>query len=418
MLEQLALIILTLLVLNIYGYHGIRKLFALTLFAKQRKFLSLGYWIVDIGFVLFSLVWAIIIRTSAWPDYVQYRNYFYITGAFVLIYIPRIVFLIFVLADDLKVLTVSFVAYLRGNLKARLPIHWHSGYMLPLTGIILSAIMFAWVSFGVAYGRFNFKIQEVQVEVAGLPESFYGFRIIHISDTHFGSFVRKRPVQRAVNMIQDTPHDILVFTGDMINNDPAEATRFIQLFYNIKSPEGKFSILGNHDLGDYRRWYLIEERMPDVEKLVDVQESMGFNVLRNEHHFITRGNDSLMIAGIYNWGLPPFEQYGDLDKALGKHSLFPFKILLSHDPSHWREEVIPQTDIFLTLSGHTHGMQSGIVTPWFQWSPVSVKYPEWGGLYSYENQNIYVNRGLGFLGFPGRIGMSPEITVITLVAKK
>ena len=210
---------------------------------------------------------------------------------------------------------------------------------------------------------------------------------------------------------------MLLFSGDMVNNEAVEAERFIDYFAAIQSPYGKFSVLGNHDMGDYRRWYTIEEKEANLLQLKDFQEKMGFDLLRNEHRFVTRGNDSIMIAGVDNWGLPPFHQLGDMDEALADYSDFPFILLLSHDPSHWTEVVVPESDIAITFSGHTHGFQAGIRSPWFQWSPVSVKYSNWNGLYSENGQMLYVNRGFGFIGFPGRMGMRPEITLLTLRKK-
>jgi uncharacterized protein len=417
MLIRLIIIILILLAIDFYGYYGLRKLYRLDLFSRYKRIITRAYWFMDAGFILFSIVWTIIIRSSSWPDYVQYRSYFYITGAFILIFLPKLLYLIFVILDDIKIVLLWIIRQIfngksKKRSEAKRPVP-----ALPVIGFVLSVMMFGWVLYGVVYGRFNFKITEVEVEVPGLPDSFDGFRIIQISDTHFGSFARKRPVERGLRKIGKVPHDILVFTGDMVNNEAVEAERFIQGFRAINSSYGMFSILGNHDMGDYRRWYTIEEKMANLEQLEVIQEDMGFHLLRNEHYFVTRGNDSLMIVGIDNWGLPPFAQYGDLDKALGDYAEFPFKILLSHDPSHWRAQVIPETDIFLTLAGHTHGMQAGFITRWFQWSPVSVKYPEWGGLYHEGDQKLYVNRGFGFIGFPGRLGMRPEITLLVLRRK-
>ncbi len=415
MIISLIILVLLILALDFYGFYGLRKLTRHRPFVNFRKQIFRAYWIMDISFLVFSFIWTLIIRNSSWSDYVQYRNYFYITGAFILIFLPKIVYLIFNLLHDI-VLLIRWVLL-------KLFRKSFSSYALPRPpvllsiGFVLSIFMFVWVLYGVVYGRFNFKVKEVEVEVSDLPASFDGFRIIHISDTHLGSFARTRPVRRGVEKIRNTPHDMLVFTGDMVNNEAVEAEKFVDYFARIESPYGKFSILGNHDMGDYRRWYTIEEKAANLQQLQDFQAKMGFDLLRNDHRFITRGNDSIMIAGVDNWGLPPFAQLGDLDEALGEHAAFPFKILLSHDPSHWTEQVIPDTDIKLTLSGHTHGMQAGLRTSWFQFSPVSLKYENWNGLYSENDQQLYVNRGFGFIGFPGRMGMRPEITLLILRAQ-
>lgn len=416
MLIRIIVFILVLLVVDIYGYYGLRKFYKVNVWFRIHKWVTRCYWLMDIGFIIFAIGWVLIIRNSSWPDYVQYRNYFYITGAFMLIFLPKLIFLIFVLIDDIHKLVKWSLTKLQKENTEPSKVH-NSPYVLN-TGFMLSVLMFVWVLYGVSYGRFNFQVKEVVVEIKELPDSFDGYRIAQISDTHLGSFARKRPMERALRIIKEAQYDALVFTGDMVNNEAIEAEKFVAGFQNINPPDGMFSILGNHDMGDYRRWYTIEEKMANLEQLKQIQKEMGFRLLRNEHYFITRGPDSLMIVGIDNWGLPPFEQYGDLKKALGDYAGFSVKLLLSHDPSHWRAQVIPKTDIQLTLSGHTHAMQSGIDTPWFQWSPVSVKYPEWSGLYREGKQKLYVNRGLGFIGFPGRLGMNPEITLITLVKAK
>ena len=414
MLLSFGIIILILLAIDFYGFYGLRKLLKRGLFSRFRKPILRAYWIMDLGFILFAIVWTIIIRNSGWPDYVMYRNYFYITGAFILIFLPKIVFLVFNLLDDARLLLIWLVEKALQSLRKSPGLRIRTFPLILNTGFILSLFMFVWVLYAVVYGRFHFVVEEVTVEVADLPESFEGLRIIHITDTHFGSFARKRPIERAIRIMKDLPHDLLVFTGDMVNNEAIEAERFVEGFAGLVPELGKFSILGNHDMGDYRRWYTIEEKAANLEQLKDIQDRMGFTLLRNEHVFIRRGGDSLMIAGVDNWGEPPFAQYGDLQKALGENADFPHIMLLSHDPSHWRAEVIPLTHIFLTFSGHTHAMQAGINTRWLRWSPVSVKYPEWSGLYREADQMLYVSRGLGYLGFPGRLGMRPEITLITL----
>ncbi|TVQ87206.1 MAG: metallophosphoesterase [Bacteroidetes bacterium] len=414
MLIAFSIVLLVILAVDIYGWYGLRKLLHHGPFSKYRKKILRAYWIMDISFIVFAIVWTIIIRTSSWPDYVMYRNYFYITGAFILIFAPKFVFLVFNILDDLKLLLLFVLRKIMSGFNKGRERMIRTYPLMLTTGFFLSLFMFGWVVYGVVYGRFNFQVKEVTVEIDDLPESFDGFRLVHITDTHFGSFARKRPVERALRKIEKLPKDALMFTGDMVNNEAVEAERFIEAFQRLNPPYGMYSVLGNHDMGDYRRWYTIEERDANLDRLMEIQEEMGFNLLRNNHRFIRRGNDSIMIVGVDNWGLPPFHQLGDLEEALGDYPWFRNAILLSHDPSHWREEVLPETNIMLTLSGHTHGFQAGIRLPFLRWSPVSLRYPEWNGLYREDNQFMYINRGLGFIGFPGRMGMRPEITLITL----
>ncbi|MBW6479459.1 MAG: metallophosphoesterase [Bacteroidales bacterium] len=414
MILAFSIVLLVILAADLYGWYGLRKLLHHGPFSRYRKKILRAYWIMDISFIVFAIIWTIIIRTSSWPDYVMYRNYFYITGAFILIFAPKIVFLVFNILDDLKLILLFVLRkILSGFNKGREKMI--RTYPLLLTiGFFLSLFMFGWVVYGITYGRFNFQVKEVTIEIDDLPESFDGFRFVHITDAHFGSFARTRPVERALRMIEELPMDAVMFTGDMVNNEAVEAERFIEAFQRLDPPYGMYSILGNHDMGDYRRWYTIEERDANLERLQEVQQEMGFTLLRNDHRFIYRGDDSLMIAGVDNWGLPPFAQLGDLQVAMGDYPWFRNTILLSHDPSHWREQVLPETNIMLTLSGHTHAMQAGIRLPFFKWSPVSAKYAEWYGLYRENGRFLYINRGFGFLGFPGRMGMRPEITLITL----
>jgi uncharacterized protein len=401
------LIFFTILVL--YGYRGITKLTIFPALRSRKRFLHRGYLAVNLLFIVFTLIWIIIIRSSNWPDHVQYRNYFYISGTFVVIYGPLMVYLLFILPDDIRtglVWMFQRTTSLRVN-----PVY---GYILPAIGGFFAVMIFILVLHGIFVGRFNYKVEQVEIYFEDLPESFDGYRLVHFSDTHLGSYARQKPVIRGLEIISGLRPDVVIFSGDLINNQETELIPYTGYFQNIFSRDGKYGVLGNHDMGDYRRWYTIEEKEPDLRKLESIQQSSNFTLLRNEHIFIRRGNDSIMIAGVDNWGLPPFEQAGDLNAALGINREFPFKILISHDPSHWRAEIMPHTDIDLTLSGHTHGMQIGISTRWFSWSPSVFMYPEWGGKYRIEKQVLYVNRGFGFLGIPMRIGMPPEITEITL----
>jgi uncharacterized protein len=413
MIIRLIILFAIILIVDLYGYYGLRKLFEKRPLFHIRKYVYRAYWLLDLSFILFSIFWVWVIRRSEWPDHIQYRNYFYITGAFLLIFLPKLVFLIFNLGHDIY--RFFFWLFTSGVRRNRFYTPEPPGAVIPLgIGLVLSVFMFGWVVYGMVYGRYDFTVQEVDVYVEDLPESFDGFRIAQISDTHLGSFHRTKQVMKGVRKIDESEADLLVFTGDMVNNEAIEAERFVDMFASIRAPYGKFSVLGNHDMGDYRRWYTIEEKNANLQQLEEFQNEMGFELLRNSHRFIVRGDDSLMIAGVDNWGQPPFHQLGDLDSALGVWAHFPHIILLSHDPSHWTEEVGPDSDIMLTLSGHTHGMQMGINTSWFRWSPVAIRYPLWNGLYGENGQYLYVNRGFGYLGFPGRMGMSPEITILTL----
>lgn len=410
------LLLFLLLVVDVYAYRGIRHLFSHRRLTPFRAFVLKTYWLADIVFVLFVIVWIWHIRSGGFEEYVQYRKFFMVMAGFLLLFLPKISLFLFTVFYDVKLLFLRLSMWVfnrRPIFQARLA-RWKRSLLVPALGFVAAIFMFSITLYGVGFGRFNFRIESVELWYDDLPESFDGFRVVQFSDTHLGSFSQIDIVETGLKIINDLKPDIIVFTGDMVNNEAAEAKKFIEMFQQLSASSGKFSVLGNHDMGDYRRWGTIDEKASNIEQLVYYQQKMGFDVLLNAHRFIRRGNDSIMIAGVENWGLPPFAQYGDLEEALSSHPDFPFIILASHDPSHWRAQVIPQTSINLTLSGHTHGMQFGITNRFFSWSPVQLKYNEWGGLYQEGNQKLYVNRGFGYLSFPGRIGMPPEITLIVL----
>jgi predicted MPP superfamily phosphohydrolase len=280
---------------------------------------------------------------------------------------------------------------------------------------MLAGIPFFSIAYGIQWGRFNFSVRNLKLTYPNLPTAFDGLRVVQISDFHIGSFLNSvDKVQEAVELINKQDADLLLFTGDMVNHVATEIDGFINVMQKMKANIGKYSILGNHDYGDYVRWNSKAEKQGNLDKLLSRQREIGLNLLLNDSKKIKMGNEQIELIGVENWGLPPFPQYGDLDKALTTTEIDSFKILMSHDPSHWDEEVVNKTSIDLTLSGHTHGAQFGIEIPGWRWSPVNMRYKRWGGLYSEGKQKLYVNTGIGFIGFPGRVGMPPEITVIEL----
>jgi uncharacterized protein len=407
---------LFILLVDIYAYRGMKKLFSHGRLTPLRRFALKTYWIVDLLFLFFAIAWLLFIRNSPQEDYVQYRRFFLIAAGFAMVFVPKFSFFIFTGVYDLKILLLGLTQRVFSTRSGihRLLGRWRRSLIVPAVGMAFAATTFSITVYGLGFGRYNFQVETQEVWFEQLPPAFDGYRIVQFSDTHLGSYTQTDAVQAGLKLINALEPDLIVFTGDMVNNEAREAMKFLQFFQDLEAPDGMYSVLGNHDMGDYRRWGTIDEKDADVEKLVRLQSEMGFRVLLNEQAFILRGQDSILLLGVENWGLPPFEQHGDLEAALGNMSDFPFKVLLSHDPSHWREQVIPQTDVQLTLSGHTHGMQFGITNRFFSWSPVKLKYNEWSGLYSEGGQKLYVNRGFGYLSFPGRIGMPPEITLLIL----
>ncbi|MEZ4781342.1 MAG: metallophosphoesterase [Flavobacteriaceae bacterium] len=287
--------------------------------------------------------------------------------------------------------------------------------VIPLVGLFSGFLPFFVIAYGIFKSIYNFKIYHLKIEFKGLPETFNGLRIVHISDLHLGSFnYRFHILKRAVSKINHLKPDLIFFTGDLVNNYAWELRGWTRVFRKLYATMGKYAVLGNHDYGDYSEWNSKKEKQENFNAIKDFYKENNFNLLLNQSDVIEKNNENIAIIGVENWGKPPFKQYGDLQKAIENVETIPFKILLSHDPSHWTEEVVGKTNIALTLSGHTHGMQAAFKYKNLQWSPIKYKYKHWAGLYNEKNQYLHVNRGLGWLGFPGRLGMRPEITLIEL----
>ncbi|MBA3830255.1 MAG: metallophosphoesterase [Taibaiella sp.] len=267
--------------------------------------------------------------------------------------------------------------------------------------------------------RYRYKVHRITLKPDVLPIAFKGLKIVQVSDIHTGSFDNHDAVAQGIQRILDEQPDVIFFTGDLVNNHSAEVDeKYKEIYSRLKAPMGVYSILGNHDYGDYVQWPTPEAKKNNLQQLKDLHAAMGWQMLNNANTVLQKGSDKIAVLGVENWSAKAsFPKYGDLKKAYEENDIksIPFKILLSHDPSHWHAQVLPQyNDIQLTLSGHTHGMQFGIDIPGFKWSPVKYMYKEWAGLYNEGAQYLYVNRGFGFLGYPGRLGILPEITVITL----
>ena len=279
----------------------------------------------------------------------------------------------------------------------------------------LAAIPFASLLYGMVKGKYNFRVLSYTLHFEDLPEAFDGYKITQISDIHSGSFDNKEKIEYAVNLINEQSSDTILFTGDLVNNTASEMDPWMDTFSKLEAKDGIYSILGNHDYGDYNQWNSKEEKKQNFEQLLEVQKQLGFDLLLNENRFIEKDGERIAIIGVENWG-KGFKQKGDLNKASEGINSDDFKIVLSHDPTHWNEVIVPHKDHYhLTLSGHTHGMQFGIEVPgWIKWSPVKWRYKHWAGIYEQANQFINVNRGFGFLAYPGRVGIWPEITVIEL----
>jgi uncharacterized protein len=264
--------------------------------------------------------------------------------------------------------------------------------------------------------RYRYQVKNIQVNDPAIPNAFKGLKIIHLSDIHAGSFTNKAAVQKGIEKVLSQKPDLILFTGDLVNNVANEMDEYKEIFSLLKAPMGVYSTLGNHDYGDYVQWGSANDKRANLEKLKQVHADMGWRLLMNEHVVLEKEGQQIALIGVENWSAKArFPKYGSLNKAYVGTEKFPFKILLSHDPSHWKAEVCQDfKDVNLTLSGHTHGMQFGVEIPGLKWSPVQYVYKEWAGLYQKGLQQLYVNRGFGFLGYPGRVGILPEITVLEL----
>jgi predicted MPP superfamily phosphohydrolase len=279
----------------------------------------------------------------------------------------------------------------------------------------IAAIPFGVTVYGVASGRHNFQVLTRKVPIRGLPDAFDGLRVLQVSDLHLGSFGGEKMLRQAVRLINDQAPDVILHTGDMVNDVADEMKPYLHVLRELRAPLGKFAVLGNHDYGGYVRWGAPEQQVANFDQLLRQFDQAEFKLLRNEHFLVQKNGQTLPIVGVENWGLPPFPQLGDLDLATQGLPADAPKILLSHDPSHWDAHALVHPQHFsLTLAGHTHGMQLGVELGDWRWSPVEMKYPRWADLYTEGDQHLYVNRGLGCLGYPGRVGILPEITVLVL----
>jgi uncharacterized protein len=404
----LVVLITVLILIDFYIYHVLR---ILTQGASvgTRTTVGLIYWALCIMSVSSFLLFPYITN----PYFKQYI--FSIGIGWVL---TQVFMVLFFLLDDLRrgaFWTMGQAASVAGakflNTEKGIPRSTFLSWM----GVGLSSTLF----FSLLYGfgnKYNYKLVKKKIALKGLPSSFKGFKIIHISDIHSGSLKDKAAVLKGIELIEKQNADIVLFTGDLVNDRASEMQDWMDVFGKIKAPHGVFSTLGNHDYGDYVKWDTTEEKKQNLEGLKKVHQDLGWRLLMNENTSIEKNGEKIKIVGVENWGAKArFPKYGKMDLAMQGVSKEDVAILLSHDPSHWEAEVIPKyASIQLTLSGHTHGMQFGLENPYFKWSPVQWVYKQWAGIYDNKDQQLYVNRGFGFLGYPGRVGILPEITLIEL----
>ncbi len=333
-------------------------------------------------------------------------------GLFLTVLIPKFIIVVLLFGEDLFRWVLKIISILSN--KETQPLTGRRKFISQIA-LGLAAIPFASFIYGIIQGRYNYKVLKYQLSFKDLPDAFNGFTITQISDIHSGSFTNRDKIKYGVELINNQKSDLLLFTGDIVNNKAEEMDGWIDVFSKLEARYGKYSILGNHDYGDYMEWKNPEDKVKNFEKIKNIHKKIGFDLLLNEHRYLEKGGQKIALLGVENWG-KGFNQSGDLQKASAGVEKEDFKILMSHDPSHWEYKIKrDEYNYQLTLSGHTHGFQMGIEIPSFiKWSPSKYVYKQWAGLYEEFGRYINVNRGFGYHVFPGRIGIWPEITVIEL----
>jgi predicted MPP superfamily phosphohydrolase len=406
------LVVVILLAIDFYVFNAL-KYIAHNNSDRSKTIIYSIYWTISVAAVAFIILFP---NSRYLEAHIILRNYVF--AIIVGLVFAKLIASVFFLLDDVRRLLLWLMAKIfpktgvdfttDGN-------HISRSAFLSWSGFALGTGLFATLLYGFS-NKYDYELRRVKLAFKNLPPAFKGLKILQVSDIHSGSFTDKAAVERGVAMIQKQNADIILFTGDLVNDRADEMKDYMDVFNRFKAPMGVYSTLGNHDYGDYTSWPSPEAKKENLERLKQIQAQLGWRLLMNEHVILEKDNQQIALIGIENWSaFGRFPKYGRMDLAYPGTEKYPFKILMSHDPSHWDAEVRPKDpDIDLMLSGHTHGMQFGVENPYFKWSPVQWFYKEWAGLYSEGRQKLYVNRGYGFIGYPGRVGILPEITVIEL----
>lgn len=407
------ILIVLMVLLDIYVFQAV-KIIAQPAGARTKTIIYAGYWILSVAAIVVLLVLPYL-HFAHQEKIMRTTIFAIILGLF----IAKLIAALFFLIDDIR----RGIQWAGGKLFSRNA----EGENLPEGERISRSVFLSWAGMIAGGGlfatlmngfgnKYQYQVKKVPLSYSNLPQAFKGLKIVHISDIHSGSLMDKKAVLKGIEKILEEKPDLILFTGDLVNNTANEMEGFMDVFNKLNAPLGVYSTLGNHDYGDYVQWGTAEEKKANLERLKQVHAEMGWRLLMNEHIVLERGEDKIALLGIENWSAKArFPKYGNMEKAYAGADAYPFKILLSHDPSHWDAEVRTKySDIDLMLSGHTHGMQFGVELPGFKWSPVQYVYDQWAGLYEKDAQKLYINRGYGFIGYPGRVGILPEITVLEL----
>ncbi len=397
------------LAIDLYAWFGL-KFVTQNWSERSRLILKWVYW----GYTAAMMIFWTLQRFDAFtisPQVLRFVAVFFFS-----ITIAKLIWVVFLMTDDLLRLFRWIYAYFFTDTTEvpNNPAGMTRLKFLNYLGLGIGAAFVGTAIWGVVKGAHNYQIKRRKLSIKGLPKAFEGLKIVQISDIHSGSFWSRDAVARGIDMIKAEKADLVFFTGDLVNDRSDEVLPWMDLFGQIKAPMGVYSILGNHDYGDYVPWPSPQAKKKNLEDLISYHKQMGWDILLDEHRLVEKDGEKLGIIGVQNWSAKGrFPKYGDLDKA-SQGLDTSVQLLLSHDPSHWREQVLGKTQIAATFSGHTHGMQFGVDTKFYRWSPVKMVYKEWLDLYTEKDQHLYVNRGFGYLGYPGRMGIFPEISVHTL----
>jgi len=386
------------LLVDIISFYWLQSITVLLTSAFLKTLINIMFWVFTMG-----LITAIILLKITLDNISPRRKSLIVSSLYGLTissFIPKIIFVVIISI-------LFFTNYMFSEIESIL--------IIPLIGLFSGFLPFFVIMYAVFKAVYNFKIYHPKIQFQNLPKPFDGLKIVQISDLHLGGFnYRFHVLEKAIKSINSLQPDLIFFTGDLVNNYAWELIGWKKVFKKLVAKKGKYAVLGNHDYGDYSQWDSIVAKQENFDTIKQFYKEIGFKLLLNESHILDINNEKIAIIGVENWGKPPFKQYGNLQMALNDTAHIPFKILLTHDPTHWQEEITDKTNIALTFSGHTHGMQAAINVRGNTWSPIKYKYQHWAGMYKHNNQYLYVNRGLGWIGFPGRLGMRPEITFMQL----
>jgi predicted MPP superfamily phosphohydrolase len=413
-LTFVSIVILVFVAVDVYVFQGVKSLTG-SFSPSTRKILYILYWSITVVAVV-SFMSAFLISFDKWNRIIR----LILIGVLSVSFFTKLFFMIFIFIDDLQ-RGVRWIVQKGTDLFRNEPVSVENpisrSEFLLKAGLVAATVPLVGMTWGIISGAHDYRVRRQKIVLKNLPSSFHGLKILQLSDIHSGSFYNKTAVRGGVEMAMREKADLIFFTGDLVNNEASEMKNYKDLFDKIKAPLGVYSTLGNHDYGDYSIWPSPQAKMENFKSILKIHKEMGWDLLMNENRILKRGGDQLAIIGVENWGAKGnFPKYGKMKEAYKNTEDASVKLLLSHDPSHWDAQIRKQyKDIDIMFAGHTHGMQFGIENKYIKWSPVKYFYDQWAGLYTEGDQHLYVNRGFGFIGFPGRVGMLPEITVVELI---